>query len=521
MYKCLYNLELLILSTGKTPFQDYHEPIKEETPANYVYQLKDTDVDALMICPTAWKLPLWDSKVIPHWKEEAPNIQQPYFTADLKYHEKAYFRLKDYMLKGNDPVGVTVAAAKESGIAPFISYRMNDHHYLSQENAFVHPKLWRENPHLWLIPGKKSENGLALSDGERYFDYIHEEVRDHYYSLLAELVSLYDVDGVELDFMRSPTYFDPEHLEEGRKVMTGFVGRIRKMLDEWGQRRQKQLKLCVRVPYTTKWCHEVGLDVERWDREHLIDMVNVSTYFINSPKVDVEGYKKLVKHSALYGEMHFIIDKAKLLNGFSNNCTRKTTKEIYQSLAAIYLEKGMDGLSFFNTDYARHHFFHDARRYHLKDGEPPFEAFRGITDLEHLKEVNKHYFVGPNFSELPMVNLLDMQMYVADENITDHFKHSILRIGTQEPCERLEIGVQLNGQELEEMVWMGELFPPLSIEGVARPEYVKYYRVPVELLRHGDNHITARNLCEDPTLWDKRAVFEMVELAIYKNNSFM
>ena len=93
MYKCLYNLEMLIIATGKPAFQNYDEPIKARTPANYIYQLKDTDVDAVMLCPTAWKLPLWDSKVIPHWKEEASHIQQPYFTADLKYHEKAYFRL--------------------------------------------------------------------------------------------------------------------------------------------------------------------------------------------------------------------------------------------------------------------------------------------------------------------------------------------------------------------------------------------------------------------------------------------
>lgn len=521
MYKCLYNLELLIIATGKTTFQDYDEPIESETPAKYVYQLKDTDVDAVMLCPTAWKLPLWDSKVIPHWKEEAPRIQQPYFTADLKYHEKAYFRLKDYMMKGNDPVGVAVAAAKECGIAPFISYRMNDHHYLSQEDAFVHPKFWRENPHLWLKATDKAENDVALCDGERYFDYYHEEVREHYYSLLEELVSLYDVAGVELDFMRSPTYFDSAHLEEGRGIMTEFVRKIRRMLDTWGKKRGKHLKLCVRVPYTTKWCHGVGLDVERWDHEKLIDMVNVSTYFICSPKVDVAGYKAWVQNAPLYGEMHFIVDKTKLYNGFMNNCTRKTTKEMYRALAATYLDQGMDGVSFFNTDYARHHFFNEPRRLHLKDGQPPLEDFNGIASLEHLSGLDKHYFVGPNYSELPQVNVLDMELYIADKKPADTFKHAILRIKTQEPCQGLEIAANINGNDLKGIVWMGELFPPLSIEGVATPEYVKCYQVPVEVLKHGNNHISARNLCDDPTLWDKRAVYEMVELAVYKNNSFM
>ena len=62
MYKCLYNLELLIIGTAKTSFQNYSEPIKEKTAAEYVRALKESDVDAIMLCPTAWKMPLWKSK---------------------------------------------------------------------------------------------------------------------------------------------------------------------------------------------------------------------------------------------------------------------------------------------------------------------------------------------------------------------------------------------------------------------------------------------------------------------------
>ena len=94
-------------------------------------------------------------------------------------------------------------------------------------------------------------------------------------------------------------------------------------------------------------------------------------------------------------------------------------------------------------------------------------------------------------------------------------------IKTQEPCQGLEVAANINGYDLKEIVWMGELFPPLSIEGITAPEYVKYYQVPVEVLKHGNNRISAKNLCDDPTLWDKRAEYEMVELAVYKNNSFV
>ncbi len=509
MYRCLYNLELLILGTAKTPFQDYNAPIQKDTPANYVRQLKGTDVDALMICPTAWKRPLWDSKVDPHWKTEADSIPQPYFTADLKFHEKAYFRLKDYIKQGNDPIATTVQTAKELGIAPFLSYRMNDQHYLKQKDAFVHPKFWRDHPEYW------------ISEKDRHFDYIHQEVRDYYYALLEELVSGYDIAGLELDFMRSPFYFKPSELAAGREIMTGFVARIRALLDLWGEKRGKRLSLCVRVPCTLSWCEKVGLDVGRWDREGLIDMVNVSSYFISSPCLALKDYKALAPNSAIYGEMHFIIDKTVLLNGFANNCTRKTTKEMYRALAAAFFDQGADGVSFFNFDYARHHFFNEPRRYHLKDGQPPHGVLRGITDIQALAAQDKHYFIGSTYSPLPMINDLDLPLYLADDNIVKNFRHCLLRLQTKEPCERLEISARVNGTPVEEITWLGELFPPLSIEGVARPEYVKYYRVPAALLMHGENRIQAANLCDDPTMWDKRAEFIMVELALYKENPFM
>jgi uncharacterized lipoprotein YddW (UPF0748 family) len=139
------------------------------------------------------------------------------------------------MLAGNDPVGETIQTAKTLSIAPFISYRMNDHHYLYQENAFIHPKFWRNHKNYWLCntgyPSVKGDN--------RYFNYLIEPVRDYYFNLLEELTARYDIAGIELDFMRSPIFFAVEDLEAGKIVMTQFVTRIRNMLAIYGEKRGK------------------------------------------------------------------------------------------------------------------------------------------------------------------------------------------------------------------------------------------------------------------------------------------
>ena len=509
MYKCLYNLELLILATAKTPWQDYDQPIQKDSPANFVRRLEGTDVDALMICPTAWKRVMWHSKVDPHWEKEAAKIPTPYFTADLKYHEKAYFRLRDYMLAGNDPVAQTVEQAKKQGIAPFISFRMNEAHWHLQESSPMHSSFWKNNPQ------------FRISENNKCFNYIHAEVRDHYFALLSELVENYDVAGLELDFMRHPFYFSKEDLDQGREIMTGFIARVRQMLNEWGAKRNKKLQLSVRVPCTVKWANEVGLDVGRWDREGLIDMVNISPFFMSSTGLDVSGYKSIVNHAATYGEIHFILENTELRNGFINNCTRKMNRQMYRALAATFLDEGFDGISLFNFDYTGHHFFNEPRRNHLKEGLPPHDVLVGITNPEQLAKQDKHYFVGPYYTSLPMKNTLDLDIYIADTNPSGDFGQALLRIKTEKPCECIEIEAQVNGVPVEEVTWMGELFPPQSIEGVAKPEQVKYYKVPVEILKHGNNHITAQNKVDECLQRDRMATYNMVELALYKNNPFL
>jgi hypothetical protein len=520
MYKCLYNLELLILGTADTPFQTTAEPVKAETPRNYVRELVGTDVDAIMICPTAWKRPLWPSKVDPHWTTEALEIEPKYFTAELTYQDKAYFRLREYMLKGNDAVFATVDEARKIGIAPFISYRMNDHHHLYDEKAFVHPKFWKENPQYWLCNSPKADKGaIGLDKSNRFFNYIFDEVRDYYFSILEELVANYDVAGLELDFMRSPHFFVKAEIEEGRRVMTAFVKRVRDMLDSYGKKRSKSLKLSVRVPRSVEACLDAGLDVETWDKEGLVDIVNISTFFISNPQIKVDEFNKVIKNASTYGEIHFIVDQGKMYTGFDNNVSRRINKEQIYALAHDFLDRGLDGVSFFNFDYMRHHFFHEPRRLHMKCPEPPFEALRCITDKEYLKTKSKNYFLNRFFEPLPAKDELLCQLYVADDVENGSHKHAILRLETEKPCQENEIKAFVNGVELSEIEWLGELFVPASPEALPRRENLKFYKVPIEILRHGYNEISATNL--NSYHWLKSVTYNTVELGLYKDNTLL
>jgi len=282
-YRCLYNHEMLICFTTQTPYQSYKENVRKEQIEGYVKELANTQVDAFMCCPTAWRLPIYYSKVNPVWQTWARKHKDPLPEDDWKYFDKVFSRVKRYMLADDyaDPLQITLNTAKKIGLAFFFSYRMNDvhqSHYTGKRISPTMDPLWKNHPE-WRLP-------LADKDhvGPYAMNYLHQEVRDWYYAIIEELVENYDIDGFELDFMRNPIFFPAEKIKEGMELMTEFTRKIRSLLDRTGAKRKKQLKLCVRVPWTLKRCMDVGLDVPRWCREKTVDMVNASSFYMTTRK---------------------------------------------------------------------------------------------------------------------------------------------------------------------------------------------------------------------------------------------
>ncbi len=94
------------------------------------------------------------------------------------------------------------------GMSPWITLRMNDVHDQLNEAHPIHGRFWLENQHLW----------RQRCDGyySRAFDFGHAEVRDYYMALVDETLDRYDVDGLELDFLREPYLFSVGEEDQGR-----------------------------------------------------------------------------------------------------------------------------------------------------------------------------------------------------------------------------------------------------------------------------------------------------------------
>lgn len=482
-YKCLFNHELLII-VGK----------KENSPAyigSFIDKLKGTDVDAVMCCPTMWRTNLYPSEIDPQWKKYTPEQVSPKFPS--------FDRIMRYIHGGGDPVKDTLEACRRNGKAFFISYRMNDRHYVSDRTWPTHNAFWREHPEYWLAD--TDEKPRPGSDNVRVFNYMIPEVREYYFSIIRELCTKYDVDGVELDFQRHAHFFRRENLEEGRGVMTALVRRIKAMMDELGRERGKVLKLCVRIPETLAKCDGAGLDIPAWDKERLVEMINISSSYLHTIELGVEEFRAVTTCCRLYGEMNYLTyEGPRKIEGSGR---RYTSFEIYRGSALNLFHRGVDGLSLFNYDYVP-----ADRRVAMAEG------LKKITDLDFLRQASKDYVIYAGFGTFPAKDERTIEVVIPDDTTKVRFDRAVLRVETRKNCAGLEIGVWLNGEALEPLAHEGtELFPPVE-QNRAYPaaEVLKFYTVPLERIVSGKNTVGISNLSKE-----KRAC-ELVsmELAIYR-----
>ena len=116
------------------------------------------------------------------------------------------------------------------------------------------------------------------------FDFGQQGVRDLTLDIFTEICTNYDVDGIELDFLRHPFFFR-SHAFGGTatkadlELMTQLVRDIRTMTEQVGLEREKPFLVSVRVPDSIGYAEDIGLDVTQWLEEDLFDMMTVSCRF--------------------------------------------------------------------------------------------------------------------------------------------------------------------------------------------------------------------------------------------------
>ncbi len=236
---------------------------------------------------------------------------------------------------GGGPLTEITRQFHEAGMGLLASVRMNSH-YVAEYASPGFGEFRRR--HADCLIGRPDEDIPAPSVEHairRGVDYKFPVVRDHMEAVVCELFERFDVDGVELDYMRHPAFF---RVEEGLAcgyLMTEFLGRIRRRLDAECSRRGRRVELLVRVPPTLTDSRRLGLDVERWIGDGLVDAVAAGGGFIPF-ETPIEEFVAAAEGTdcRVYGSLEALrpcLDEGAL-----------------RALAARWWDAGVDGLYLFN-----------------------------------------------------------------------------------------------------------------------------------------------------------------------------
>lgn len=318
-------------------------------------------------------------------------VAEMFTTREGRYR---YNILPDFLKLDTDPLSETIKFARHHKLEVLWVQRMDDTHDAS--NPILFPAFKREHPEfLFGTPENPPKHGKWSG-----IDYAEPAVRDLAFAIVAEVAENYDVDGIELDFWRHPVFFkrsaQGEALRtEDRTLMTDIIRRIRFKLDEVGRTRGKHLLLNIKYPDSVGYCLKIGLDLEQWLKEDLVDVLVPGGYFqLNPWQTSVElGKKYAVPVWACLAESR--------VRDPRGNTARKSAAALRARAAAAWTA-GVDAIEMFN------HF------------DPHQSYWHELGSPDSLRNLPKTYFVsvqgeGSTQSWVPSKDYITLPSLTPDE----------------------------------------------------------------------------------------------------------
>ena len=201
--------------------------------------------------------------------------------------------LKDiYFTQSLNMYEIWIARLREIGINPWVSIRTNDVHDTFDENHFLHSSFFREN--------KEKRRGLHHTLGacdyyDNALDFCYPEVREHLFSLIAEVLQKFDMYGLELDWMREIYSLRIGCEEQGAKLLTELMERIRREADKAEQKWGHPIQIAARMPASPLLALRLGFDFFDWIDKGLVNLLIVAPRWATSDNdMPIDLWKKML-----------------------------------------------------------------------------------------------------------------------------------------------------------------------------------------------------------------------------------
>ena len=340
----------------------FHPPMAPETVA--MAQLGEfigTPVDAYTtgIGPDAGYVTAFKSKKT-QMEYLVDRYERGAVLGDIRYYNHAE-NLKQMWQAGIDPLEIHVQEASRIGVDCWFRISMNDWHHVDSDAGEVYrlggSRFYEERAELLI--GKEGAAGWSDYPAHESVmawlqDFAHDEVRALRRDIAIEVCERYDCAGFLFDFMRVPGYFRFGEERENAHLITEMLRETRAGLDEIGKQRGRHIGLAARAPTTLDGTKRLGLDVDEWVGEELVDVLVTTSFFAQDMEQDTTEFVALGRDS-----------RVSIMGGLEEGClTGHTdghhrwyytppmmnglTTDQVRGLAARHHASGVDGIYVFN-----------------------------------------------------------------------------------------------------------------------------------------------------------------------------
>jgi len=264
--------------------------ITEEVLKKFIYQYKDTQVTDFVMNVNG-SVSTYPSKTRQSYCDKYMATKECGIDVNYKdtFAKKAY---EVFVEKGLDMYKIWIDTAKNIGIKPWISIRMNDCHGNGKDPELRQSEYIISHPEQWRI-----RHRVADEYHDRCLDFEVEEVRENLLSYIEETLERYRPYGLELDFSRETYMFVPGREQKGRKHLNDMMRKIKVLTQKYGT-----LSVNVVLNGSVSTNLEMGLDPILWAKEGLIDsVVNIGRWETTNTNPEIELWKSVLGKKVEFG----------------------------------------------------------------------------------------------------------------------------------------------------------------------------------------------------------------------------
>ena len=407
-------------------------------------------------------------------------------------HFEAHPKADGLIREGHDPLGRVLRQTRAAGIPTLAGFRMNDHHGCGWTP-------WMQAHIPWSLGRDTGDRGWRAVGDLRQMDYAVAGVREQYLAVLDEILTRYELDGLQLDFGRTAPFVSAPKREKGRRL-TQFVRDVRSLVDRRARTADGGCgRLGAIVPWDLEFCEREGVEVTTWLREELLDHVSPGEWYYSDWNLPIHRWAELTRGTgcalvptimgSVSGRSYSGFEEKNVML-LADNSVLDAPKA--RALAEAYFDQGAQGINFYNVTCIVPGFFSDSslalsnalRQWLDPDaiaGEPGhyFYARRlGYRPAEH-----DDYFSGEPFARL------SLRETGASASLDFRFgadlkrRQAILRFKTLN-AEAADLAVAVNGAELGAQ-------RQVTAPDPQRPHLLLWeFAIGAPPLRRGDNTIS-------------------------------